>query len=250
MDHISQGNDEFLSTPSARRATVDLSGVANMTGIFLSTPSARRANDHGRVKPFLVDISIHALREEGDETIADLLLMFGKFLSTPSARRATYEIVNIKKEQIYFYPRPPRGGRRMTALLKACMEKISIHALREEGDFAALLVSVLLVHFYPRPPRGGRPKIVVQDNIRNHISIHALREEGDPKACRFLNCQSNFYPRPPRGGRLLHGRSIVQRGQSFLSTPSARRATFFDHFLTLYQINFYPRPPRGGRRIF
>ncbi len=33
---------EFLSTPSARRATRGLSGTIRMT-IFLSTPSARRA---------------------------------------------------------------------------------------------------------------------------------------------------------------------------------------------------------------
>ena len=34
--------------------------------------------------------------------------------------------------------------------------KISIHALREEGDFAGLCADLLVVHFYPRPPRGGR----------------------------------------------------------------------------------------------
>ena len=37
--------------------------------------------------------------------------------------------------QGYFYPRPPRGGRRILPDLKGTTsEKISIHALREEGD--------------------------------------------------------------------------------------------------------------------
>ena len=33
----------------------------------------------------------------------------------------------------------------------------------------------------------------------------------------------------------------------FLSTPSARRATFCDSSFAISPTNFYPRPPRGGR---
>ena len=57
----------------------------------------------------------------------------------------------------YFYPRPPRGGRRRRRRLGALLQIISIHALREEGDVARTLNEVV----------GGG------------ISIHALREEGD-----------------------------------------------------------------------
>ena len=56
-------------------------------------------------------ISIHALREEGDETAA-------------VAGNGT----------TYFYPRPPRGGRHLAVLGIAAQHPISIHALREEGD--------------------------------------------------------------------------------------------------------------------
>ena len=35
----------------------------------------------------------------------------------------------------YFYPRPPRGGRPLTAAGIAALIVISIHALREEGDY-------------------------------------------------------------------------------------------------------------------
>ena len=79
----------------------------------------------------------------------------------------------------YFYPRPPRGGRpswttvyqHWNAILStpsawwattlddrfSALERISIHALREEGDV--------------QPPEAGGAAVV--------ISIHALREEGD-----------------------------------------------------------------------
>ena len=36
------------------------------------------------------------------------------------------------------------------------MEVISIHALREEGDFSVALLAPDWCDFNPRPPRGGR----------------------------------------------------------------------------------------------
>ena len=148
-------HQKFLSTPSARRATLRANGKPRPWK-FLSTPSARRAtgdprNGNRPEKHFyprpprggrltfhlfcgtLVLISIHALREEGDrhhQRIQDARL-------------------------------------------------ISIHALREEGDVylsclfhrPSLFLStpsarratrlsprnaVCCRNFYPRPPRGGR----------------------------------------------------------------------------------------------
>ena len=55
---------------------------------FLSTPSARRATVLFVFGEVEVNISIHALREEGDLTPTDEVPE-EKFLSTPSARRAT-----------------------------------------------------------------------------------------------------------------------------------------------------------------
>ena len=57
------------------------------------------------------EISIHALREEGDKEICTTQAERLKFLSTPSARRATHRSIQ-GRVQI----------------------RISIHALREEGD--------------------------------------------------------------------------------------------------------------------
>ena len=123
------------------------------------------------------------------------------FLSTPSARRATHP-----------------------ALRRHRILRISIHALREEGDLLTCC----------------------SRSSRQCISIHALREEGDAKATEIEVEILNFYPRPPRGGRRVSGCEHHNLGR-FLSTPSARRATFQCSQSSRLGTNFYPRPPRGGR---
>ena len=80
-------------------------------------------------------------------------------------------------------------------------ERISIHALREEGDAASPDMIRAVLHFYPRPPRGGRPALICMDSNAFCISIHALREEGDRMRPACLPLIGHFYPRPPRGGR-------------------------------------------------
>ena len=56
------------------------------------------------------DISIHALREEGDPARCIGKAFVDLFLSTPSARRATRNGESKKQARKNFYPRPPRGG--------------------------------------------------------------------------------------------------------------------------------------------
>ena len=217
-------------------------------------------------KPYM-EISIHALREEGDQPAARTPRCSPVFLSTPSARRATSVSSATRTHSSYFYPRPPRGGRRTNQAIcqlgyqflstpsarratspdfaATVTIPISIHALREEGDAPIRQSVSSATNFYPRPPRGGRRVIVT------------------PRWWTLY-----FYPRPPRGGRPAFWcrlRSVLE----FLSTPSARRATrcFFvfaqsfvisihalreegDDLLTInffQHFDFYPRPPRGGR---
>ena len=67
------GLAEFLSTPSARRATWDDRGTYRKA-VFLSTPSARRATSGGVFYWDEKPISIHALREEGDGEATEGLL--------------------------------------------------------------------------------------------------------------------------------------------------------------------------------
>ena len=145
----------FLSTPSGWRATSSISpahfrgrdfyprppGGGRRSGaerrgrriIFLSTPSGWRATREGKNGDGTEEISIHALRVEGDLT----LLITGRGVE-------------------YFYPRPPGGGRRCLPHRHPLLQKflstpsgwratrglyfilrrlpISIHALRVEGD--------------------------------------------------------------------------------------------------------------------
>ena len=79
-----------------------------------------------------------------------------KFLSTPSARRATGASIILSHFAVDFYPRPPRGGRR----------------LAEPSSFS-------VVQFLSTPSaRRATPSNWLRKSIIS-ISIHALREEGD-----------------------------------------------------------------------
>ena len=124
-------------------------------------------------------ISIHALREEGDQA------------GCPAGR-----------PRRYFYPRPPRGGRLPVYASERGHDSISIHALREEGDVASrtmpakpLAISIHALReegdgirtscwltgaqFLSTPSaRRATPRRQVLSHLRL-ISIHALREEGD-----------------------------------------------------------------------
>ena len=252
-----------------------------------------------RRPPFFADsqrvcavISIHALREEGDLRAPTRTWPAASFLSTPSARWATGLIgavfhgleisIHALREEgddaaagraalgLYFYPRPPRGGRHEAAknrewqerflstpstrratrlnIIAAVGEVISIHALREEGDTSL---------------RFGRTSA--------NISIHALREEGDSLNTSKRENTEVFLSTPSarrattgskrakktltisihalREEGDLYGRGCSGALAQFLSTPSARRATADPLRCSAVASNFYPRPPRGGRQV-
>ena len=71
---------KFLSTPSARRATVILPPLALEGQQFLSTPSARRATACPCEREPAQQISIHALREEGDSKNRDKISIFKQII--------------------------------------------------------------------------------------------------------------------------------------------------------------------------
>ena len=150
----------FQSTPSARRATSLVSDRLTpvsyfnprpprggrrgsspaMDGplVFQSTPSARRATEHQLLGEEPVEISIHALREEGDTLRRCGSSLASRFQSTPSARRAT-----------------------LTCCSSSSSSVISIHALREEGDKLPTATLPVCTDFNPRPPRGGRLLLLI-----------------------------------------------------------------------------------------
>ena len=100
---------------------------------FLSTPSARRATLRSVRQDVRNDISIHALREEGDLLWEHFENLMGQFLSTPSARRATTAAFSMTTMSRFLStPSARRATRRSARGWSAC------------------------INFYPRPPRGGR----------------------------------------------------------------------------------------------
>ena len=104
---------------------------------------------------------------------------------------------------------------------------ISIHALREEGDYR---ISAFYQHpqdFYPRPPRGGRPGDRRAGRLKC-ISIHALREEGDYVHNQFVQHCIQFLSTPSARRATAADWRTMNR-TVFLSTPSARRATKFKY---------------------
>ena len=111
----------------------------------------------------------------------------------------------------------------MQASLRDFM-RISIHALREEGDvcFAHMIFRLLVISIHALREEGDATRETVDDE--EDISIHALREEGDVSLRFAVNVKRHFYPRPPRGGRRLPPLRRYCK-KTFLSTPSARRAT-------------------------
>ena len=106
-----------------------------LTTEFLSTPSARRATKAARLTSRATRISIHALREEGDPLIR------------------------------FYVPH----------------DRISIHALREEGDSYFLAQAGLSKIFLSTPSARRATSFIFGVSSWSSISIHALREEGDSK---------------------------------------------------------------------
>ena len=172
-------------------------------------------------------------------------------------RRATGCITSCAGCWGNFYPRPPRGGRRYTTRAICRVGKISIHALREEGDknssaakitprlflstpsarratSYALLGRCMRFYFYPRPPRGGRLFGRLKQRRKKPISIHALREEGD-RTGRADNRQEREFLSTPSARRATTSMAAAVRPRSFLSTPSARRATITDRAVRYLQ---------------
>ena len=148
-----------------------------------------------------LQISIHALREEGDSPAFCGEGSALVFLSTPSARRATSEIAK-SNISVLFLSTP--SARRATPASRCTFHPTA--------------------HFYPRPPRGGRPFWAeTVEYTTPFLSTPSARRAtvglllvlllsagflSTPSARRATQWSAgasrpscDFYPRPPRGGR-------------------------------------------------
>ena len=175
--------------------------VEDAAQIFLSTPSARRATLKLMDVHEPGNISIHALREEGDsattmcrtgsgyfyprpprggrQTTFELAMNRAKFLSTPSARRATTKNnLSILPGKISIHALREEGDRRKAGAMWRTAD-ISIHALREEGDHRFNCHTGRRKRFLSTPSARRATKATGDAVGQLKISIHALREEGD-----------------------------------------------------------------------
>ena len=190
----------FLSTPSGWRATWDKSETYIDTE-FLSTPSGWRATTHpvdvvvqkiisihalrveGDARLYrgvlISRISIHALRVEGDgrDMIQDLNKL--QFLSTPSGWRATAFFFNGFSHVSVFLSTPSGWRATYHVVQVRLFYRISIHALRVEGDAARYACWI----------------------PTTTISIHALRVEGDCAGASPLRAQTCGFLSTPSGWR-------------------------------------------------
>ena len=205
---------------------------------FLSTPSARRATNRLSQPDPCRPISIHALREEGDPPSRRPVQILWIFLSTPSARRATQRRTVMMDMGIISIHALREEGDVITGRY-GDMEQISIHALREEGDHPRFYRNAANVsNFYPRPPRGGRLLRICSISMSfAFLSTPSARRATGATALPAIK-QDDFYPRPPRGGRpVFRDSSTITKG--FLSTPSARRATAKTETKSLFSNKLY-----------
>ncbi len=154
-----------------------------------------------RIRP-APPISTHALREEGD-VLCRLKHDEYNGISTHALREEGDLLYrDFRKEIIYFYPRPPRGGRPATP-----------PGTRQGRN-----------NFYPRPPRGGRHQDYLEALAEAGNFYPRPPRGGRPAGAGDRAGADQFLPTP--SARRATGKRYTTKTQEvFLPTPSARRAT-------------------------
>ena len=281
----------FLSTPSGWRATVFCVSQSVQQPDFYPRPPgggrpASRSINRIRMRyfyprppgggrhalqprpPVLGDISIHALRVEGD--LVHTCSIFGIIISIHALRVEGDRQIGVDVEKwtaISIHALRVEGDSAQSSM--AQISAISIHALRVEGDIPLSSSPRACPNFYPRPPGGGRRAFIIAKPSGCFNFYPRPPGGGRPhRGARKISRRRDFYPRPPGGGRRRRMKALQRYqiflstpsgwrattgaprknyGTVFLSTPSGWRATGCDAARTKSQKNFYPRPPGGGR---
>ena len=150
---------------------------------------------------------------------------FLPFLSTPSARRATGSgIAGSTDRRISIHALREEGDAETRTLPR--LFRISIHALREEGDTSRPDTAAGRWKFLSTPSARRATGDLFVDHHQITISIHALREEGDLIQHGKDLAQLVISIHALREEGDLMRIYILSSSSVFLSTPSARRATY------------------------
>ena len=109
-----------------------------------------------------------------------------KFQSTPSGGKATWSLAFSIAPGALFQS-TPSGGKATECIFRfTCVDVVSIHAFRGEGD----------PEQQPDFSRGG-------------VSIHAFRGEGDNRGRTYFGPLSEFQSTPSGGKATQHGSSLA-----------------------------------------
>ena len=160
------------------------------TGLFLSTPSGWRATEE--IKAWLAgfNISIHALRVEGDRP------------GTGRHYQRFYISIHALRVEGDLRWRSRRDGG----------QYISIHALRVEGDSMSPSTTGIVPGFLSTPSGWGATRELYA------VALEHKKFLSTPSGWRatysIVTASSewfNFYPRPPGGGRLINRLDLVYK---------------------------------------
>ena len=142
----------FLSTSPARGTTPGRRG-RNAGRPFLSTSPARGTTVLAVFSTSHLKFLSTSPARGTTRTPTPSFCWRETFLSTSPARGTTRPHRTWRCRCQHFYPRPPRGGRRIQ-----------------------LVMSIGPVNFYPRPPRGGRPgRFYPSDGVGQFLSTSPAR---------------------------------------------------------------------------
>ena len=200
---VSMFSPIFLSTPSARRATITCCSRSSRECISIHALCEEGDPGLWHSDTKAGRISIHALCEEGDFLVKLCITVDAAFLSTPSARRATDPRVLLQRARTISIHALCEEGDPGLWHSDTKAGRISIHALCEEGDFLVKLCITVDAAFLSTPSARRATHGLQAGDVKVEISIHALCEEGDPPKAGLQAPHGDFYPRPLRGGRPL-----------------------------------------------
>ena len=216
----------FLSTLPARGATRSRRTQAGRRFLFLSTLPARGATLVG------VDllgeggtISIHAPREGSDRK---------------GPRAGTH--------QADFYPRSPRGERRLMGKARPQLVDISIHAPREGSDASSKWPRGRTVNFYPRSPRGERRRQGRSWQDGGVSFLSTLPARGATASAALSADALAISIHAPREGSDAVTEDGTRYGIISIHAPREGSDWAWPHRPAPSWADFYPRSPRGERQ--
>ena len=145
-----------------------------------------------------------------------------------------------------FYPRSPRGERRLVSLRFPHPLEISIHAPREGSDLVSLR--------FPHPleisihaPREGSDALFCITEVSPFAFLSTLPARGATTACLSAPMRAfDFYPRSPRGERRVEYRDSAHRRAISIHAPREGSDHRPHYHMLVYGLFLSTLPARGA----